>query len=109
MSRSSEPYIEKSDLSEKSVPIYKVKCTAPVIDFLLGKSDPDALLKAAEHPDAESRRGQVCEAEFYVGEWHLLNLRLKEASDLLSRAEKTCPKTFIEYEAAVAELRRMTK
>src|SRR5436190_5601828 len=109
MSRSSEPYIEKSDLSEKSVPIYKVKCTAPVIDFLLGNSDPDALLKAAEHTDAKIRRGQVCEAEFYIGEWHLLNLRLKEAGDLLSRAEKSCPKAFVEYEGAVAELRRIAK
>lgn len=108
-SRSGKPEIAKSEFSAKLGPLDKTKWPAPIIDFLLGKSDPDALLKAAEHPDAESRRGQVCEAEFYVGEWHLLNLRLKEASDLLSRAEKTCPKTFIEYEAAVAELRRMTK
>jgi lipoprotein NlpI/predicted aspartyl protease len=108
-SRSGKPELAKSEFSEKLGALDKAKWPAPVIDFLLGKSDPDALLRAAEHPDAETRRGQVCEAQFYVGEWHLLNLRLKEASDLLSRAEKNCPKTFIEYEGAVAELRRMAK
>ena len=108
-SRSGKPELAKSEFAAKLGPLDKARWPAPVIDFLLGKSDPDALLRAAEHPDAETRRGQVCEAEFYVGEWHLLNLRLKEASDLLSRAEKNCPKTFIEYEGAVAELRRMAK
>jgi lipoprotein NlpI/predicted aspartyl protease len=108
-SRSGKPELAKSELSEKLGSLNKAKWPAPVIDFLLGKSDPDALLKAAEHPDADTRRGQICEAEFYVGEWHLLNLRLKEASDLLSRAEKNCPKAFIEYDGAVAELKRMAK
>jgi len=108
-SRSGEPELAKSELSEKLGPLDKAKWPAPIIDFLLGNSDPDALLKAAEHPDAETRHGQVCEAEFYLGEWHLLNLRLKEAGDLLSRAEKNCPKTFVEYDGAVAELRRMAK
>jgi len=108
-SRSGKPELAKSELSEKSGPLDKAKWPVPVIEFLLGKSDPDALLKAAEHPDAGTRRGQVCEAEFYVGEWYLLNLRLKEAADLLSRAEKNCPKEFVEYEGAVAELRRIAK
>ncbi len=108
-SRSGEPELAKSELSEKLGPLDKAKWPAPVIDFLLGKSDPEALLKAAEHPDAETRRGQVCEAEFYVGEWHLLNLRHKEAGELLGRAEKNCPKAFVEYDGAVAELRRMAK
>ena len=108
-SRSGESELAKNELSEKLGPLDKAKWPAPIIDFLLGKSDPDALLKAAEHPDAETRRGQVCEAEFYVGEWHLLNLRLKEAGDLLTRAQKSCPKTFVEYDGAVAELGRMAK
>jgi lipoprotein NlpI len=108
-SRSGEPELAKSELSEKLGALDKAKWPAPVIDFLLGKIDPDALLKAAEHPDAKTRRGQVCEAEFYIGEWHLLNLRHKEANVLLSRAEKNCPKGFVEYDGAVAELRRMAK
>jgi lipoprotein NlpI/predicted aspartyl protease len=108
-SRSGKPELATSEFLAKLGTLDRAKWPVPIIDFLLGKSDPDALLRAAEHPDAETRRGQVCEAEFYVGEWYLLNLRLKEAGDLLSRAQKSCPKTFVEYDGAVAELGRMAK
>ena len=56
-SRSGKPELANSELSEKSGLLDKAKWPVPVIEFLLGKIDLDALLKAAEHPDAETRRG----------------------------------------------------
>jgi tetratricopeptide (TPR) repeat protein len=107
--RGGKPEVAMSEFLAKLGTLDQTKWPAPVVDLLAGKSAPDALLKAAEHPDTDIRRDQVCEAEFYVGEWHLLNLRLTEARGLLSRAEKNCPTTTVEYGAAVAELKRMPR
>jgi len=48
-----------------------------------------------------------CEADFYIGEWTLIQGDKDDASVLLQRAVDTCPKNFIEYSGAVAELRRL--
>jgi lipoprotein NlpI len=79
----------------------------PVIGFLLGRMDVNALFQAAEHQDAKVRAEQVCEAEFYAGQWELIQGRGNEARNRLQRAAQSCPKSFFEYEGAVAELRRL--
>jgi predicted aspartyl protease len=63
-SRSGKPELAKSELSEKSGSLDNAKWPAPVIDFLLGRKDLDALLKAAEHPDPEARRGRSAKRSF---------------------------------------------
>ncbi len=78
-----------------------------VTGFLLGRMDVNALLQAAEHQDAKVRAEQVCEAEFYAGQWELIQARANEARNRLQRATQGCPKNFLEYEGAVAELRRL--
>jgi lipoprotein NlpI len=108
-SRSGDRKLAENDLWAKSASLDKTKWPAPVIDFLLGKNTPAELLQAAEHRDTQTRRGQVCEAEFYIGEWHLLNSRPREANSLLSSAERDCPKAFVQYPAAVAELKRIAE
>jgi lipoprotein NlpI len=50
---------------------------------------------------------QRCEAQFYAGEWYLLKGNRTEAVPLLRQAEASCPKGFVEYTGAVAELRRL--
>jgi len=79
----------------------------PVIGFLLGRMDVNALFQAAEHQDAKVRAEQVCEAEFFAGQWELIRGRGNEARNRLQRAAQSCPKSFFEYEGAVAELRRL--
>jgi len=91
---------ESAQLDDKSWP-------APVLGFLLGKMDASALLKAAEHPNGKVRSEHVCEAEFYAAHGDLLQGRADEARARLRRAERGCPRTFGEYEGAVAELRRL--
>jgi len=58
-------------------------------------------------PDAAGKPDERCEAQLYIGEWHLLRGNGAEAKPALQAAVDTCPKDFIEYVAAVAELKRL--
>jgi lipoprotein NlpI len=75
----------------------------PVIELFLGRLTPEAVRTAAK--DAANR----CEAEFYVGQWHLLTGETKAAEAALSKAAETCPDDFIEHDAARAELKRLPR
>jgi lipoprotein NlpI len=72
-----------------------------VIELLFGKGSTDAVLAGS--------RNQVeqCQAQFYVGEWYLLNGKQADGVAALHRAVETCPKARIEYDAAVAEVKRL--
>ncbi len=72
-----------------------------VAELYLGKRAPEATMDAAANPDDR------CEAQFYIGEWQLLNGHQAEAEAALSVAVDTCQKGYIEYKAAVAELARI--
>jgi rhomboid protease GluP len=72
-----------------------------VIDFYLGQRSLDEMRAAAANPNDK------CESAFYAGEWQLLRNNQAEAKALLQVAVDTCPKTFVEYEGAVAELKRI--
>lgn len=80
---------------------------APIVALYLGKGTPDAVMRAATHPDATRQSDLRCEASFYVAQWHILRAEREPAAQLLRDAESNCPRTFIEREGAVAELRRM--
>ena len=72
----------------------------PIIELLLGKRSPEDTLAAA------GTANERCEASFYVGEWYLAHDDRPKARPLLQRAVDTCPKSFGEYFAAAAELKR---
>jgi lipoprotein NlpI len=74
----------------------------PVVELFLGRWTPKAVLAAA--PAAP---GEHCEAEFYVGEWHLLRGDQPKAVEALKAAIETCPKALVEYDFAGAELQRL--
>ena len=74
-----------------------------VIDLYLGKRSPAATLEAAKGSD------ERCEAEFYIGQWHILRGNTAAAAAAHKVAVDTCPKAFIEYRAAIAELKRLTR
>jgi tetratricopeptide (TPR) repeat protein len=73
----------------------------PIAELYLGRRT------AADTLAAPSKPGDRCEAEFYVGEWHLLKGDAAAARAALKRAADTCPGTFIESLGAQAELRRL--
>jgi lipoprotein NlpI len=72
-----------------------------VVELYLGKKTEDETFAAAKTPAAQ------CEANFYVGEWLLLQNAQAKAAALLRKASDSCPKDFIEYSRAVSELKRV--
>ena len=80
---------------------------APVIRMFLGQMTPAAVLAAADDPDATKKKGQVCEANFYSGEWALRHGAKDEAARLFRLAASDCPKDFNEWSAANAELKAL--
>ena len=78
---------------------------APVIRLFLGEMTSDAVLAAADDPNAAKKKGQLCVANFYSGELALRQGAKDEAARLFKIAVSDCPKTFIEWDAAKSELK----
>ena len=81
---------------------------APVIRLYLGQMTPAAVLAAADDPDPDTKRSQICEAHFYSGELALLRDAKGEAAQLFKAAAESCPRTFI-GDGAVAELKQLAQ
>ena len=75
-----------------------------LIEFYVGRRSLEDTRAAAKSP------GEQCEAAFYIGEWQLLRGNRLEAQEELRKATAdTCPRDFIEYKGAVAELKRLDR
>jgi lipoprotein NlpI len=72
-----------------------------VIDLYLGQSTPSSVLEAAQTTDDR------CNVQFYVGEWQLIQNNRAAAIAQLRNAVAGCPKSFVVYRGAVAELARL--
>jgi tetratricopeptide (TPR) repeat protein len=75
---------------------------APVIELMLASRTAEATLAAAGTPT------QQCEAQFYIGEWEILRGNTSGAAAAWRTAVDRCPRSFIEYKGAQAELTRFT-
>jgi lipoprotein NlpI len=80
---------------------------AQVIALYLGRAKPEAVIAAAAKAPPPRAREQRCEAVFFIAQWHLLRGERERALPLLKDAQASCPKNFMEYEGALAELRRL--
>lgn len=94
-------------LSQTSSQIDMTAWPAPVIRLFMGQMTPGALLVAADDPNGTTKKGQICEANFYTGELSLLKGAKEEATRLFRLAASDCPRGFIEWSAAKAELRAL--
>jgi lipoprotein NlpI len=73
----------------------------PVVELFLGRRTAEATLAATSKPD------EKCEAQFYIGESHLIRGERDRAVEFLKAAVESCPKAFIESRGASAELKRL--
>jgi lipoprotein NlpI len=64
------------------------------------------VLAAADNPDAARKKGQVCEANFYSGEFSLAKGMKDEATRFFRMAASDCPHNFNEWNAN-AELKAL--
>jgi lipoprotein NlpI len=96
-----------SALKEASAKIDMTTWPAPLIRLYLGQLTPEATLAAADNPNAETQRGQVCEANFYEG---VLDVRAGQKADAARRfnsAAKDCPDAYLEKMFAGFELKAL--
>jgi lipoprotein NlpI len=80
------------------------KWPGPIIRFYLGKMTAAELQAATEAPNSATKKAQVCEANFYSGEVALQQRKRDQAIQLFRLAAADCPKSFLEYSSANAEL-----
>lgn len=94
-----------SRLPQTSLQLDMTAWPAPIVRLFMGQTTPSALLDAAENPDAATKKGQVCEANFYGGELSLINGSKAEAIRSLRLAASDCPHNFTEWYSANSELK----
>lgn len=95
-----------SELSEAAKLIDPSRWPAPIVRFFMGEMTFEALLESAQDNSMRKTREQVCEANFYAGEL-ALEQGADQAARLLRAAADECPKRFVEWAAAKAELHKL--
>jgi lipoprotein NlpI len=95
----------ESRLADATAQIDMTKWPAPVIRLYLGQMTPEAVIAAADDPDPNTKKGNVCGANLYSGELALQQGSKTEAIRLLRLAVVDCPKSYIERAIANAELK----
>ena len=93
-----------SHLAEAAAQLDMNKWPAPVIYMFLGETTPEAMLAAADDPDPKTRKGQLCEANFYSGVLALQQGARAEAVRRFRLAAADCTHEFVEASAAKSEL-----
>jgi tetratricopeptide (TPR) repeat protein len=73
----------------------------PVLMLLEGHRTPDEVMRAAIR---DGSKGERCEADFYIAEWHLVSATPEAAKPLFQEATSICPRSYVELEAARIEL-----
>jgi tetratricopeptide (TPR) repeat protein len=74
-----------------------------VAELYLGRGSPAAMLEAAATPYNR------CQAQFFLGEWHLVKKEAEEAANAFKAALDTCPKMSSEYIVASAEVNQLKR
>jgi tetratricopeptide (TPR) repeat protein len=93
----------KAELEANAAGVKRKEWPYPVVELFLAARSPAQLLSLAGTPE------ERCEAEFYSGEWLLLQGDPAAAAANLQTAAEACPKDFLEYKAALPELKRLNK
>ena len=100
---------EASSLPQAIAHFDMKKWPAPLIRLFLGETTPADAVAAAADSDTATRRGQVCEANFYSGELALQQGAKEEATRLFRLAAADCPREFVEGHAASSELEALAE
>ena len=82
-----------SRFAQASMQIDMTEWPAPIIRLYLGQMTPEAVLAAADDPDVNTKKRQVCDANFFIGELALQRGAKDEAVRLFRLAAAGCEKT----------------
>jgi tetratricopeptide (TPR) repeat protein len=91
----------KKHLANNAAGLTPAQWPFPVVELFLDRRTPADVLAATSKP------AEQCEAQYYLGEWHLLQNERQTSIEALRKSMEMCPKGFIEFAGAVAELKRL--
>ena len=100
---------DKAEFQHTAASLDLAKWPGPVIAYYLKQVARQKLLEVAIQGDTKTQKEQGCEASFFLGEDALLHNKTADARRLFLEAKHTCPPNFIEFTAAVAELKKIGK
>jgi lipoprotein NlpI len=104
---------DKEMLKASSSRLNLAQWPGPVVNLYLGQATPQAVINAAQDPDARLQRERLCEAYFYIGEYLLIEgqnaERKSEAIRMFQAAVATGVTSLFEYVSAKAELKRLAQ
>jgi lipoprotein NlpI len=104
--RGTTPGAAPGELAKNATKLNLTKWPGPVIQLFLGKSTPQAVLRAASGKDEQTNQEQQCESKFYIAEYQALHGQSSAALKGFHRVEDTCPKNYFYYApSARAEMR----
>jgi len=89
-----------AELETRAAKLRNKTWPAAIVGLYLGRLTAEAALAAAMTPD------EAAEAQFYLGEWHLMRNNRVAAESALRRAVQSLPPLFSEYTGAVVSLER---
>src|SRR5262249_19175289 len=95
----------QSRLPVSAAQIDLAKWPGPIVKLFLGQLTPEAVLASVDEAPGRNKKRQICQANFYIGVWHMRNEQKEEGTRLLKLAESDCYKTQLEWRAATAELK----
>ena len=93
-------------LAKQSDSINKAAWPWPAVQLFLGQTDPNAVVAAA-NADPARAASRLAEANFYIGEWYLLQNQKQSAREMLQRSAASGDRTLVETAAAKADLKRL--
>jgi len=79
----------------------------PVFDLYLGKSTPEAVLVRIAKDDPAGRELRKCQADFFIGEWHLWRLEKDAAKSEFFDAANECRGTVFLRRMAMLEYTKL--
>lgn len=91
----------KTELERRAAKLTTGQWPVAIVELYLGRLAIEAALTAATTPD------EAAEAQFYLGEWHLLRKDAAAAKIAFEEARRSCPPWFVENTAATMALQRL--
>src|SRR4029077_7023654 len=96
-----------SRLAKTAAIIDMTKWPAPIVRLYLGQITPADASTAADDRDIAIKKGQVCEVNFYGGRLAVQRGKKDDAKRLFELAAAECPRSFLEFGAANADLKAL--
>jgi tetratricopeptide (TPR) repeat protein len=91
----------KKAMEQASATLKRTEWPYSIVEFFLGKRSLRAAQSAALGPKEQ------CEAQFYIGQWHLLRQEREDAKRAFQSAVNNCASNVAEHQGALEELKRL--